>query len=474
MYFSSFLPSSAYNEYTKEIFTMTTDTRYTGMRAFTIIWIGQVVSLLGSAMTGFALSIWAWERTGEATALALVGFFHFMPIVLFSPVAGALVDRWNRKLVMMISDLGAGLSTVAVFLLFNSGQLEIWHLYAVGLFSGMFQAFQFPAYSASISLMLPKEQYARASGMMSLAESASGIFAPSLAATLLVFVGLRGVLLFDIVSFVFAVSMLLVVHIPQPTRTEAGKKGQGSLLKESVYGFKYIVARPSLLGLQMMFFMINLTGTVAMVLITPMILARTDSNEQILGFVQSATSVGGVLGALLISIWGGPKQRVLGVLLGMFATGLFGEALMGLGRHVVIWMIAGFSTSFFINILNASNQAIWQAKVAPDVQGRVFATRRLIAQITIPVAMLIAGPLADNLFTPAMMPDGAWAGALGGIFGVGAGAGIGFLIFLAGIIGAGGALLGFLFPFIRNAEKILPDHDASQPKPPIEAEAVAA
>ncbi|MDX2074897.1 MAG: MFS transporter [bacterium] len=453
---------------------MTTDTRYTGMRAFTLIWIGQVVSLLGSAMTGFALSIWAWEKTGEATALALVGFFNFMPIVLFSPVAGALVDRWNRKLVMMISDLGAGLSTVVVFLLFNAGQLEIWHLYAVGLFSGVFQAFQFPAYSASISLMLPKEQYARASGMMSLAESASGIFAPSLAATLLVFVGLRGVLLFDIVSFVFAISMLLVVHIPQPVRTEAGKKGQGSLLKESVYGFQYILARPSLLGLQMMFFMLNLFGTVAMVLITPMILARTASNEQILGLVQSATAVGGVVGALLISIWGGPKQRVLGVLLGMFATGLFGEALMGLGRHVVIWMIAGFCTSFFINILNSSNQAIWQAKVAPDVQGRVFSARRLIAQITTPVAMFIAGPLADNIFTPAMMPDGALADSLGGIFGVGAGAGIGLLIFLAGITGAGAALLGFLFPFIRNAEKILPDHDASQPKPPVEAEAVAA
>lgn len=442
---------------------MTTKTRPTGMRAFTLIWFGQVVSLLGSAMTGFALSIWAWDLTGEATALALVGFFNFMPIVLFSPVAGALVDRWNRKLVMMISDLAAGLSTVAIFLLLNANQLQMWHLYLAGLFSGVFQSFQFPAYSASISLMLPKEQYARASGMMSLAESASGIFAPSLAATLLAFLGIRGVLLFDIISFVFAVSMLLLVHIPQPVQTEAGKQGQGSLLKESVYGFKYIWARPSLLGLQMMFFMSNLFGTLAMVLVTPMILARTASNEQILGIVQSAAAAGGVIGALMISFWGGPKQKVLGVLLGMFCTSIFGSALMGISQHFILWMVAGFSTSFFINILNASNQAIWQAKVAPDVQGRVFATRRLIAQITAPVAMLIAGPLADNVFSPAMMPDGAWSGALGGIFGVGAGAGIGLLIFMAGIIGGGAALSGFIFPFIRNAERILPDHDAMKP-----------
>ena len=442
---------------------MTTNTRPTGMRAFTLIWLGQVVSLLGSAMTGFALSIWAWDLTKEATALALVGFFNFMPIVLFSPVAGALVDRWNRKLVMMISDLAAGLSTVVIFLLLNADQLQIWHLYLAGLFSGVFQAFQFPAYSASISLMLPKEQYARASGMMSLAESASGIFAPSLAATLLAFLGIRGVLLFDIISFVFAVSMLLVVHIPQPVRTEAGKQGQGSLLKESVYGFKYIWARPSLLGLQMMFFMANLFGTLAMVLVSPMILARTGSNEQILGIVQSATAAGGVVGALMISFWGGPKQKVLGVLLGMFCTSILGSALMGISQHFILWMIAGFSTSFFINILNASNQAIWQAKVAPDVQGRVFATRRLIAQITAPFAMFIAGPLADSVFTPAMMPDGAWSGLLGGTFGVGAGAGIGLLIFMAGIIGGGAALSGFAFPFIRNAERILPDHDAINP-----------
>ena len=441
---------------------MTTNTPPTGMRAFTLIWVGQVFSLLGSAMTGFALSIWAWDLTKEATALALVGFFNFMPIVLFSPVAGALVDRWNRKLVMMMSDLAAGLSTVVIFLLLNADQLQIWHLYLAGLFSGTFQAFQFPAYSASISLMLPKEQYARASGMMSLAESASGIFAPSLAATLLAWLGIRGVLLFDIISFVFAVSMLLIVHIPQPTQTEAGKQGRGNLLKESVYGFKYIWARPSLLGLQMMFFMANLFGTLAMVLVSPMILGRTGSNEQILGIVQSASAAGGVVGALMISIWGGPKQRVLGVLLGMFCTSVLGSALMGISQYFILWMIAGFSTSFFINILNASNQAIWQAKVAPDVQGRVFATRRLIAQITAPFAMFIAGPLADTIFTPAMMPDGAWAGVLGGIFGTGEGAGIGLLIFISGMIGGGAALTGFLFPFIRNAERILPDHDINQ------------
>lgn len=143
-------------------------TRPTGMTAFTVVWIGQVVSLLGTAMTGFALTIWAWQITGEATALALVGFFAFAPIVLMSPVAGALVDRWNRKLAMMISDLAAVLSTIVVLLLFSAGNLQIWHLYLTGAFSGIFQAFQFPAYSAAVTTMVSKEQYGRASGMLSM------------------------------------------------------------------------------------------------------------------------------------------------------------------------------------------------------------------------------------------------------------------------------------------------------------------
>ncbi|HMN60842.1 MAG TPA: MFS transporter, partial [Anaerolinea sp.] len=156
-----------------------------GFVGFTIVWFGQVISLMGSAMSGFALTIWAWQITGQATALALMGFFSFGPTVLFSPIAGALVDRWNKKLVMMISDLAAGLSTIAILILYTSGHLQIWHMYVAGAFSGFFQAFQWPAYSSAISVMVPKTQYTRAAGMMSLAEWGSGIFAPVLAGALI-------------------------------------------------------------------------------------------------------------------------------------------------------------------------------------------------------------------------------------------------------------------------------------------------
>lgn len=437
-------------------------TRPTGMRAFTVIWLGQVVSLLGTAMTQFALTLWAYELTQSATALALVALFSFAPGALLSPVIGALVDRWNRRLVMMLSDLGGGLATVAVFLLYTSGNLQVWHLYIAGALAGIFQAFQWPAYSAAISTMLPKEQYARANGMLGLAEAASGVLAPPLATALLVLIGLRGIFLIDIVSFIAAVSALLFVFIPQPPVTEAGREGRGSLVKESVFGFRYIFARPSLLGLQLVFTLTNLFATTSFALFAPMLLARTGSNEAVLATAQSAAALGGVAGGLLLSAWGGPKRRVYGVLVGMILTAA-AQTASGMGQTVLVWAAASFVTGLVIPILNGSNQAIWQAKVAPDVQGRVFASRRLIAQVTIPFGAAIAGPLADNLFEPAMREGGALAGIFGGLVGTGPGAGIGLMFVLTGLAGIVVALLGFTVPAVRYAETRLPDHDTIPP-----------
>lgn len=433
--------------------------RPAGMTAFTIIWIGQLISLLGTGMTRFAITIFAWQLTGEATVLAMVGFFAFGPTVLLSPFAGAIVDRANRKLVMMASDLAAGAMTVVILLLFVTDRLQIWHLFVTGAFAGAFEAFQFPAYSAAVTMMLPKEQYARASGMLSLVYSASGVAAPFLAGALIGIIGIGGILTIDIVTFVIAVLALLVVFVPQPAETESGRAGRGSLWKESGYGFRYILDRPSLLGLQLVFFAINFVASFGIILLAPMVLGRTGDNELALGTVQAFFGVGGVAGGVLLSMWGGPKRRVHGVLLGMALSSLLGLGLLGLGRGVVVWAAGGFFASFFIPIINGSNQAIWQAKVAPDVQGRVFAVRRLIAQITAPLAFVLAGPLADHVFEPAMAPGGALQPVLGGLVGSGSGAGIAVIFLLTAVLGAASGLAGYLFPAVREAEDRLPDHE---------------
>jgi MFS family permease len=429
---------------------------------FSFIWFGQVISLIGTALSGFALTIWAWELTGSATSLALVGFFNFGPTVIFSPIAGALVDRWNKKWVMMFSDLASGLSTILIFILFSQGKLQIWHLYAAGAFSGTFQAFQWPAYSTAITVMVPKAQYSRAASMMSLADWGSGIFGPVLAGALIGVIGIGNILLIDIATFIIAIAILLVSPIPPVPVSEEGRQSRGSLWKESVFGFKYIWQRPSLLGLQLMFFAGNLMGSLTNTLISPMILGRTGNNAQMLGLVQSIGSAGGVAGALLMSAWGGPKKRVNGVIYGWLLSGLLGQIFYGTNFSPTVWMTAAFVYNFFFPMLNASNQAIWQSKVPPDLQGRVFAIRRLIAQITVPVAMLSAGPLADLVFEPALQnPHSFLSSAFGWVVGGGIGSGMGLIIIFSGIGMACISLAGWLVPAIRNVDTILPDHDAA-------------
>jgi MFS family permease len=430
-----------------------------GMTAFYVIWFGQIISLLGTAMANFGMTIWAYEQTGQATALALIGFFFVTPMVVLSPLAGAIVDRSNRRLMMMVSDLAAGLTTIVQLTLLLTGNLQIWHLYVTAFVAGTFQTFQWPAFSAAITMMLPKEQYGRANGLLELAGSASGIFAPLLAGALLAPLGLPGLLVIDIVTFVFAIGALLFVHIPQPEATEEGLAAQGNLWQESLYGFRYIRARPSLLGLQSVFSIGNFFAVIGWTLMAPMILARTGNNEVVFGTVQSAGAIGGVVGGLAMSAWGGTKRKIHGVLGGWILTSLSGQVLLGLGTNLPVWAVASFAFAFFAPVINASNQSIWQAKVAPDVQGRVFSVRRLIAWVVAPLARLISGPLADKVFEPAMMPDGALVPTFAWLVGSGKGSGMSLVFVLSGLLAALSGVMGYAVHAIRDVEVILPDHE---------------
>ena len=434
--------------------------RPTGMFGFTIVWIGQIISLLGTSMTGFAMTIWAYQKINAATALALVGFFFVAPMLIASPFAGALVDRSNRKLMMMLSDIASGIASLIILLLFITGNLQIWHLFITSAFQGVFQSFQWPAYSAAISTMIPKQHYGRANGMLSLADTASNIFAPILAGALLGIIGVPGILLIDLGTFVFAIGALLFVHIPQPRVTEEGRKAQGNIFKEAVFGFHYILSRPSLLALQLVFLAGNFFYGVPGAVQAAMILANTGSSEKALAYVNSAGAVGGVVGGLVMSALGGPKRRVHGVLMGWFVASLLGVVLMGFGRSIPVWAVAAFMGVFFVPIINGSNQAIWQAKVPPDLQGRVFSIRRLIAWFVSPLAMLVAGPLADKVLEPAMRdPQSFLATSLGWAIGTGPGRGMALLFIIGGGLAALIGISGYAFRVLREADTLLPDHD---------------
>jgi DHA3 family macrolide efflux protein-like MFS transporter len=434
--------------------------RPSGMFGFSIVWLGQLVSMTGSGMTRFALTYWVYEKTGSATALAVVAIFSFAPAIVFSPIAGVIVDRVSRKKVMIASDLAAGLSTVVLLVLYSTGHLQIWHLWATGFFASAFESFQFPAYSAAITTMIDKKHYTRANSMLSMVGSASMIIAPGAAGGLLPFIGINGIMFIDIATFIFAIGMLLLVFIPNPTETEAGRASRGTLFQESLFGFRYIFSKPSLLGLLLIFFTTNLTMGLAMILLAPMILDRTGGNTLIWGTVGVMFGIGGVVGGLVVAAWGGFKRRIHGVLLGLIFLSIFGQIVIGVGQSVQVWAVGAFLAMFFMPLVNGSSQAIWQAKVSPDIQGKVFATRRLIATISAPVAMILGGRLADVVFEPAMAPGGALAPIFAPLVGTGPGAGMGLLFVFSGILGVVVALIGYLIPVVREVETRLPDYDA--------------
>ena len=430
--------------------------RPTGMPAFLVIWFGQLVSLVGSSMTGFAIAIYVWQLTGSATSFSLMAVFFLLPNLVFAPFAGALVDRWNRKLTMMVSDIAGLVVNLVMLALLTRGHLEMWHLYALNVFNGIFLAFQWPAYSASISMMLEKKHFARASALMSVAQSSSTILAPVIAAVLIVLIQISGIILLDAISFLIAIITLMLVIIPQPPKTELAKKARSNLLREAAFGFVYIAKYPSLLGLQLTFFFGNLLAAFGNILSTPMILAHTSNNVTALATVQTVAGIGGVAGGLIISIWGGPKRRINGVIGGWLLT-FCGLLMLGLVQGAILWAIAMFLLNFAIPLVNSSNQAIWQAKIPPEIQGKVFSARLLIAQIAAPISMLAAGPLADKIFEPLMHPGGGLSYALGGVFGTGPGSGMSFMMAVVAVLGILIAIICYAIPAIRKVETIAPD-----------------
>lgn len=429
------------------------------MRTFLIIWLGQTASLLGSRMTTFAITIWAWEQTGQATPLSLIIFFTEVPALIAAFFGGVLVDRFNRKHLMMLGDGVAALSALAILLLLVNNRLEIWHFYLTGAINGLFGSLQWLAYSASMSVIVPKQHYTRVSAMESLQGFGSGVIAPALAGALYVITGLLGILAIDLLSFLVAVSTLCFAHIPQPKPSQLGQPSTHNLWQELTFGFRYIFQRPSLVAIMLFVLTFSLFDTVSAFNVTaaPMILARTGNNAAILASVQAAIGLGGVLGALVLSLWGGPKRRIHGLLLGA-ALGFGGEMILGLGQVPVVWLTAGFFGAFFIPFYSSSYQAIWLAKVEPTVQGRVFAARSFLSQITAPLGYLIAGSLADSVFEPAMMPGGRLAPLLGNIFGAGTGSGMALQFSFFSLCAVLLSLSCYALPVVRDVEDHLPDH----------------
>jgi len=355
------------------------------------------------------------------------------------------------------------MGSVIALILYSSGLLEIWHLFAIAAMVGAFGSFQFPAYSAAITMLVKKKDYERATAIWGLAGSiGGGILGPAMAAILLALIGISGVLTFDILTFSFAIGMMLLIRIPEPEKARDIGKGIKGILKDAGYGFKYIFKRKPLLGLQLTYFTSNFFGNMSMILLAPMILALTASNELTLATVMSGAAIGSLVGGVTLAVWGGSRNRkILIIMVGIMIEGSC-QILFGLGTSAVMWVTTGFILSLFGPFIFGSSQAIWQSKVPPNRQGRVFAARGVIAMAAGAIGMMLAGPMADYVFEPAMAEGGSLVATFGWLLGTGPGHGIKLIMVLCGIGSALTAIVALSIPTIRNVETIVPDADSPE------------
>lgn len=446
--------------------------RLTGFKLFGFIWFGQLISILGSGLTGFALGVWVFQQTGSVTNFAIIMLTNVLPGVIASPFAGVIVDRLDRRLVMIISDITAALATVGVFVLLLSGQLQVWHIYILSAIYSTANAFQSPAYQATVSLLVPRQHLGRANGMIQMAEAISVVVAPMLAGLLLYWVGLTFIVMIDFITAAIAITSLLLVRFPRIAKdaSNTSAKKKGNIRQEIAAGWRYIVERPGLKGLLIFFAISNFLLGFANVGLTPLILSFATEAE--LGIVMSLAGVGMLVGGLLVSIWGGPKKKIRGLLFAGMIHGLINIAF-GLKESIVLMGSLMMLMMILINIGNASSQTVWQSKVAPEVQGRVFALRRMLAVSLSPVAYIISGPIIDRGLEPMMAADGALAGSIGAIIGTGTGRGIALAFMIMGVLLFLNNLISYLNPRIRNIESEIPDAIVKTDTPSEEAEAKA-
>ncbi|NEO43702.1 MAG: MFS transporter [Moorea sp. SIO4A3] len=426
-----------------------------GMSIFVLVWLGQLVSLLGSSITNFALDVWVYQQSGSVTQLSFLILFTTLPLVIISPFAGILVDRWNRRWVMILSDSGAALSTLIMVFLLVTGKIQIWHIYLASVVISSFSAFQWPAYSAATTLLVPKKHLGRASGMTQLAQGLGQLLAPILGGVLLGVIQLSGIFVLDLSSFLFALTTLLLVRFPHHKVTQSQLTNKTSLLTELVYSFHYLRARSGLLALLLFFASSNFLMGILQVLSYPLILSFASPAQ--LGTILSFGGVGMVTGSLLMSTWGGGRQKYINILFGFMLLEGLSMMAAGLYHSVLLFAIAAFLFFLGLPFISSSAQVIFQRKVAIDVQGRVFSLNSAICGSSLPLAYLVAGPLADRIFEPLMKVNGPLAGTIGQVIGTGPGRGIGLMFIVLGALTILVTIIAYQYAPLRLVEDQLPD-----------------
>ncbi len=369
------------------------------MKKFLPIWSAQLFSLLGSGLVQFALIWWITQQTGSAAYLAMATMVAVLPEVLLSPFAGALVDRLNRRYVMIVADALIALFTLTLAVLFALDLVQVWHIFVVMFLRALGSVFHWPAMQASTSLMVPEKHLARVAGINQALRGSLNIVAPPLGALLMSVLKFYQVISVDVITAIIAITPLLFIRIPQPVRADAGVVLTPKvLLHDVVEGFKYMKNWKGLLYLTFLAAMLNFLLAPAGTLSPLMVTQHFKAGVWELSMLESSMGIGVVIGGLMLGVWGGFKSKIVTSLTGVIGLGL-GVLVFGLAPANAFWMgVVGMVLLGFMNpIANGPLQAIMQSKVAPEMQGRVMGTTGALCSAMMPLSMVVVAPVAEFL-----------------------------------------------------------------------------
>ncbi len=433
-----------------------------GLKVFAILLLGGGISLFGSALTGFALGIWAYQQHGQVSDFAYIATAAALPRALLSPFAGALVDRWNRKAILIMGQIAHFSATLLIAILYWNDALEIWHMVVLNLIGSSISSVVLPTLSASISNIVPKRDIQRANGMAGLMLGFIHLLSPMISATLLVSIGLEKIIIIDLMTFASALFVLTIVPIPQPVKSASVKYADGdSIFSDMKFGWRFLFERRGLFWLTCFNSVIGLGMIWMGVLMTPIVLGFSDAKA--LGMIMTVGGFGMMVGSAAVIITGGAKRRVYAVLatatvacMSMIVTPVFTN----------VWLVAagGFLCMASFPLGAAASQSIFQHKVPADVQGRIFGLRNFLTGITGPLSLPLIGPIADRYFMPLLLEGGALADSLGWLYGTGDGRGVAFMTSILGALLLAVVFLACVNSHLRRVDIDLPDYLDDNPK----------
>lgn len=418
-----------------------------------IFWLGESVSQLGSAMTTFALTIWAFEMTQSAMAVSFMTFCTYAPYILVSVFAGGFIDQNSKKKILIVSDVIAAVCSLLVLICAMNQQLKVEHIYLVNLVVGFMNAFQAPASLVVTGLLAPDGEYERVSGLQSFSGNLIMVGAPVLSGMLTGFGSLSLVLMVDLVSFLLCMASLFVVKINEPAQSRLEKDPFKKKQKTGIggEGWAFLKKEKGILCLMGSMALINFFSRLTYEnILSPMILSRSGGNTVVFGIVSGSLGIGGILGGIMVAA--GKKTEDPRKMIYIFAgiSFLFGDILMGAGKNVWMWLIAGLAASIPIPFAMAGQSTILYRAVPREIQGRIFALRNGIQYSTIPAGILLGGALADYVFEPYMASGHEGALLIQKIVGSGSGSGMAAMFLCTGILGALSCFLGYRNKQIRE------------------------